>query len=130
MSRNHRRRLARGFSMLELTFVLIIIGALLAVAAYNFGSQSDVQKARVTRVSLGVIKTALTQYILEQNAPPPTLETLVSARILEAGKLSDAWKRPFLYSPEAAGLNQPFVLFSAGPDGQPSTADDINVWDQ
>lgn len=128
MVRNSRRRLARGFSMLELTFVLVIIGALLAVAAFNFGGQSAVMKGKVTASSMAVIKAAIQQYNLTNNVNPPTLNALVTARILEAGKLKDAWNRPFNYDPNPIDADRTFSLTSSGNDGIPGTADDIDVW--
>ena len=53
------RYAARAFSMLELTFVLVVIGVLLAVAAYNFGPFVDRAKARATKATMATIKGAI-----------------------------------------------------------------------
>ncbi|MBS0190588.1 MAG: type II secretion system protein GspG [Phycisphaerales bacterium] len=121
--------LARGFSLLELTLVLVILGVLMAVAAYNVLGQGEKAKATATRATLATIKNAIAQYHLEQSAYPPDLQTLVTAKILEAGKLSDGWKRPLVYDPAGPSPEQPFILFSRGPDGQSPSADDISAFE-
>lgn len=123
------RASARGFSLLELTLVLIILGVLMAVAAVNVFGQGERAKATATRATLATIKNAIVQYHLEQSAYPPDLQTLVNAKILEAGKLSDGWKRPLFYDPIGPSIEQPFYLYSRGSDGQSPSADDINAFE-
>lgn len=120
---------ARGFSLLELTLVLVILGVLMAVAAVNVLSQGEKAKATATRASLSVIKNGLQEYHLNYSAYPPDLQTLVLVKILEAGKLSDGWKRPFMYDPIGPSPEQPFILFSRGSDGQSPSQDDISVFE-
>jgi general secretion pathway protein G len=122
-------RARRGFSLLELTLVLVILGVLMAVAAVNVLGQGEKAKITATRATLATIKNAITQYHLEQSAYPPDLNTLVTAHILEAGKLADAWKRPLVYDPQGPSPDHPFILFSKGPDGLSPSADDIDAWE-
>lgn len=130
--RNHTRskyRSARGFSLLELTLVLVILGVLMAVAAVNVLGQGDKAKITATKATLATIKNAVEQYYLETSAYPPDLQTLVRAKILVEGKLNDGWNRALVYevlaTPDAP---RPFVLFSRGPDGQAPSTDDIDSW--
>ena len=123
------RTSARGFSLLELTLVLVILGVLMAVAAVNVLGQGEKAKVTATRASLSVIKNGLQEYHLTYSAYPPDLQTLVSVKILEAGKLSDGWKRPFFYDPIGPNSDQPFILYSRGSDAQSPSADDISAWE-
>ncbi|MBY0113496.1 MAG: type II secretion system protein GspG [Phycisphaerales bacterium] len=127
-----RRGIARhvrpGFSLLELTLVLVILGVLMAVAAVNVLGQGEKAKIQATKATLATIKNAVNQYHLEQSAFPTTLQLLVSAKILEAGKLNDAWQRPLVYDPQGLDADRPFVLFSKGPDGLSPSADDIDAF--
>lgn len=127
--KSFRTASARGFSLLELTLVLVILGVLMAVAAVNVLGQGEKAKATATRASLSVIKNGLQEYHLNYSAYPPDLQTLVLAKILEAGKLSDGWKRPFMYDPIGPSPEQPFILFSRGSDGQSPSQDDISVFE-
>lgn len=120
---------ARGFSLLELTLVLVILGVLMAVAAFNVLGQGEKAKITATRATLATIKNAINQYQLEQSAYPPDLNTLVVVKILEAGKLNDGWKRALVYDPAGQSPEQPFILFSRGPDGQAPSSDDISAWE-
>lgn len=130
VTRTSTQRQARGFSLLELTLVIAIMGVLMAVAAYNLIGGADDAKIRVTKASMGTIKNALQQYYTHNSAYPATLHALIPTP-LERGSDLDSWDRPFYYSPTGspgAPRDQGFTLRSAGPDGQMGTEDDIDIW--
>lgn len=118
---------ARGFSLLELTMVILLIGILTAAAALSLGGFVGRGKVRVTQTSLTTIKGALESYRLEHNALPPDLRTLVVNKYLEDKALVDAWNRPFIYVVPGR-QNRPFELQSRGED-ENDPSDDISVWD-
>lgn len=120
---------ARGFSLLELTLVLVILGVLMAVAAVNVLAKGESAKKTATRASLSVIKNGLQEYHLTYSTYPPDLQTLVIVKILDAGKLADGWQRPFYYDPTPQSADQPFILYSKGSDGLAPSQDDISVWE-
>jgi general secretion pathway protein G len=117
-----------GFSLLELMLVLLILGVLMSVAAWNFMGQGTQAKIDATKVSMSIIKRALDSYNLRHNALPIDLQTLVTNNELEGGnKLRDSWKRDYYYG--VPGLNgRPFDLISSGPDNQRGSPDDIDYW--
>lgn len=121
-----RRR--AGFSLLELTLVLVIIGLLIGAAAYSVAGAGARAKVRVTKASMETIRSALSQYNLEHSAFPPTLQTLITTKFLEDKKLRDGWDREFYYDPRGRGREQPYTLASVGEDGQAGTEDDIDIW--
>lgn len=119
-----------GFSLLELTLVLAIIGVLMAVVAVNVMGGSKRANIRATEASLSTIGQALDTYALDNASTyPATLETLVQAEYLKEGAVLDAWKEPFWYQAVRTSQGRPFALQSAGPDKQHGTDDDINYWD-
>lgn len=134
MLKNHRTTTTaraikrRAFSLLELMLVVAIIGILMGVVAYNLAGATTKTKVRASKISMETIKGALSAYNAEQSSYPPTLLPLVSGKFLADDKaLKDGWQRDFFYSPQ--GLNEkPFQLISLGEDGQPGTADDIDIW--
>ncbi len=126
----HRRPGARpGFSLLELTLVLVILGLLLAVAAVNFAGAAERSKIKVTRSKLQVIKSQIVSYQIANSVFPETMDVLVQAKYLEGDKLKDAWNSDFYYKirPEA---RDGYELISAGPDRAFETEDDLSIYDE
>ncbi len=129
-ARTKTRLHARGFSLLELTLVIAIMGVLMAVAAFNLIGGADDAKAKVTKTSMATIKNALQTYYTNQNAYPPTLQVLIPTPLAQGSDL-DSWDRPYYYNPAGkpgAPREQGFTLISAGSDGQMGTEDDIDIW--
>jgi len=121
-------RSAKGFSLLELTLVLAIIGILIAAAAYNLAGAGAKAKTKVTKASLSTIKGALTSYNIEHSSYPANLQGLITGKFLEDKALKDAWGREWLYDPRGRSREQPYMLGSAGEDGVAGNEDDIDVW--
>lgn len=115
-----------GFSLIELTAVLVIIGLLMAGAAIAVPGYLSRARTRVTKTSMTTIKTAITSYMAENaGTPPQNISTLIPSFIEEGTEL-DAWDQPFYYSP--THQSQPFTLISSGPDKEIQTSDDIDLW--
>lgn len=127
-ARFHRYAARKAFSLLELTLVIAIMGILIAVTTIALGGRGDAAKIRATEASLRTIATSLKEYHLTHNAYPPDLRALVTAKYIEDGGLSDGWSRVFVYDPRGRNAEQPFVLYSGGPDGTVGNEDDIDSW--
>ena len=126
---NRLRATRPGFSLLELTLVLVIMGMLMAVAAVSLVGNAKRARVKTTKASMTVINGAIKNYMLENaGTPPPSLQTLVTAEFLEAGKVQDAWNEAFFYSATPTSTGQAYQLVSKGPDKELGTEDDINVW--
>jgi general secretion pathway protein G len=126
-TRKLRYQARPGFSLIEITAVILLIGILAAGAAVAILPQ--VAKARVnnTRNSMQVIKTGIDSYMVENSAPPATLQAMIPA-YLQPGSELDSWGNAFYYrvTPDA---QRPYDLISAGPDGDFTTTDDnLDVW--
>jgi general secretion pathway protein G len=128
---SHAARSARrGFSLLELMLVVAIIGILMGVLIVNLGGAGQKAQVGAAKAQLKQVKAMLETYFVEQGSYPTTeqgLMVLVQTKAIE--NTNDPWKRPFRYNaPSASDPTKGFDLISVGPDGQPGTADDINVW--
>lgn len=129
-----RRRLRRrgGFTLLEMMLVVVIIGLLATVVVVNFGGQSRKAQRNLCVTTLSQIKSALTQYQIENGTYPPDLTAIAGpGKALE--KLpKDPWKNDFIYvfpgAAAAANPDQAYDLLSPGPDKRTGNEDDINVW--
>lgn len=127
MKSRNMRRARSGFSLLELTLVLAILGVLAAVAAFNFAGAGTRAKVRATKVTLGTIKQILQTYQVDYSSFPDRLQTLIDTKYMDDKKIKDGFDQPLYYA--SPGLNgQPYELMSGGVDMKFGTGDDINVW--
>lgn len=126
-TRRHARGTA-GFSLLELMLVILILGTLSAIVAFNVVGGGEKAKRRATEVSLKQVRAAISNYQLEYSSVPTTLQLLISTKILEDKRIKDGWDTDIVYEPRPGNVDRPYALVSAGPDKQPGTPDDIDAW--
>ncbi|MEM8563092.1 MAG: type II secretion system major pseudopilin GspG [Pseudomonadota bacterium] len=125
-----QRRRYRGFSLVEILVVLVIMGLLIAVVAPNVISTADDAMYKKARADFKQIETALKIYRLDNYVYPTTeqgLEALVEPSSLDpeprnfkdGGYLPevplDPWGRPYIYV--YPGENGEFDIYSLGADG-------------
>lgn len=123
------RRARAGFSLLEITLVLVIIGLLMAVAAVNLLGSAERASIKTTKLSMTTIQNSIKDYMLNHaGSAPASLDVLVAEKYLEPDGLEDAWGQKFYYSVQAGNTEQPYQLISNGPDKTPATDDDIDIW--
>lgn len=113
----------RGFTLIEIMVVVIIIGALAALVAPRFMDSADEAKVEATRAQITNISQALKLYRLKNNRYPNSSEGL---QVLVAGDSSgkryldslpkDAWGYDFVYV--SPGVHGDFDIISYGADGK------------
>ncbi|SNZ06483.1 type II secretion system protein G (GspG) [Persephonella hydrogeniphila] len=131
----------KGFTLLELLVVLVILSLLAALVVPNIIGRSEEAKIKTTKVQLKEIKRALEMYRLD-NGNYPTTEQGLKA-LVEKPKIppepkkwkqymeslpKDPWGNDYIYIYPSE--KHPFELKSKGPDGELGTDDDISVWDK
>lgn len=131
----------RGFTLLELLVVMVIIGLLAAYVGPKYFSQVGKSEIKMAQAQIDALEKALHQYRLDVGNYPATeqgLTALVTRPGNEArwqgpylSKLppADPWGRPYAY--KYPGERSEFDLFSYGKDGQPGgegEAADITNW--
>jgi general secretion pathway protein G len=116
------RAAARGFSLVEIMVVVIIIGLIssaTAVAVYH-----HLQKARMetSRIGARTIRNAATLYRAEHAEECPTAAGLRDHDLLDRGQaIDDAWGTRFAVVCEGDAI----TVVSAGPDRRERTEDDL-----
>jgi len=115
----------RGFTLLEMMLVVLIIGMLAAAVAWNFAGQGDKARIGTTKANLKTLQNMVVNYQIDTGQYPPSLQALVPAYTAKIGV--DGWKRDFVYyTPSPDG--RPYALFSMGADATTGGPDDISVW--
>ncbi len=131
-----KRQYQKGFTLIELMIVVIIIAALAAMVAPNLIGRSDEAKAKIAQGDLASLDTALKLYRLDKGAYPTGeqgLETLLAAPgpgrepYLEKPAL-DPWRRKYHYRCPGTQRPSSYDLFSVGADGKEGTEDDVKNW--
>jgi len=120
---------ARGFTLLELLVVVVIIGLLAGFVAPRYFGQVGKSEVATARAQIDALEKALDQYRLDVGRYPSTelgLNALLARPANEpkwAGPYlrkevpPDPWGKPYVY--KIPGEKHEFDLVSYGKDGQP-----------
>ncbi|MBS3804178.1 MAG: type II secretion system major pseudopilin GspG [Oleiphilaceae bacterium] len=135
----------RGFTLIEIMVVMVILGLLVAIVGPNIMGRSDQAKVTVAKTQMSNIANALDLYRLDNSHYPSTqqgLEALVekpngnpeprnwNASGYMKNVPQDPWNNEYQYI--SPGSERPYDLYSYGSDGRQGgegDAADISVWD-
>ncbi|QIR13158.1 type II secretion system major pseudopilin GspG [Shewanella aestuarii] len=138
MQKQHKQR---GFTLLEVMVVIVILGILASMVVPNLMGNKDKADQQKAVSDIVALENALDMYKLDNSIYPTTdqgLDALVQKptsspeprNYREGGYVKrlpqDPWRNDYLLL--SPGENGKIDIFSAGPDGQPGTEDDIGNW--
>lgn len=118
----------KGFTLLELLVVIVIIGLLAGYVAPRYFSQVGKSEIQVARSQIDALEKALDQYRLDTRHYPgadqgldalvikPANEPNWGGPYLKKAVPNDPWGRPYVY--RIPGEKSEFQLFSYGKDGK------------
>ncbi len=129
---------SKGFTLLELLVVIVIIGLLAGYVAPRYFSQVGKSEVQVARAQIDSLEKALDQYRLDNRRYPnaehglqalvtkPADEAAWAGPYLKKAVPNDPWGRPYIY--RVPGQQGEFDLFSLGKDGKPGgTGEDADI---
>jgi general secretion pathway protein G len=126
----------RGFTLIELMLVVIVIGILVAMVAPRFAGRSE--QARIAAAQADVnshLSAALDLFELENGRYPTTEEGLAALRkagakgpYLKRAVPLDPWGKAYVYRSPGQHNREDYDLLSVGADGVEGSKDDITNW--
>jgi general secretion pathway protein G len=134
------RRGERGFTLVELLVVMVILGLLAALVVPAYLGRERKARSQAARTQIELLGTALDTFRLDVGRYPNSQEGLNALQegrgipgwdgpYLKKGVPQDPWGRPFLYV--SPGEHGEYDLFTYGADGAPGgdgDARDLASW--
>ncbi len=125
---------SRGFTLLELLVVLVLLGLLASIAGVVYFSRVEAARLQKAAADFSTIGTALSLYRLDNGTLPTTGQGLAALRTqptLEprprryksGGYIRelpvDPWGRPYVYLSPGRDADKAYDLYTLGADGEP-----------
>ena len=137
MKQQSVRASKRGFTLIEILVVVVILAVLAAVVVPNVINRIGDAKNSAAISDIKAFDTNIDLFHLDTGTYPPSLDALIAnpgtpkwngPYIKNQDKIqTDPWGHPYIF--KVPGDNgRDYDILSAGEDGQPGTPDDIQSW--
>ena len=123
------RRAHRGFTLLELLVVLVVLGLLVSIVGPKYFSQLGKSEGKAAQAQIASLAKALDMYRIDVGRYPTTEQGLTALNAsppnepnwrgpyLQKAPPPDPWGRAYIY--KSPGEHGEFDLLSYGKDGAP-----------
>ena len=131
--------LQRGFSLLEILVVMVMMATLIGLVANSVGNSQKKGKIQEAKIRIGKLKLKIEEFNLDLGYYPRSLEALVNdngdsnwmGEYIKKKELKDPWGEEYQYSVPGKE-NEDFSIVSYGNDRSPggkSFDADIKSWE-
>jgi general secretion pathway protein G len=130
---------AKGFSLIELLVVLMILGLIAGLVVPNVLERGQDAKLKAAAAEVQRLSMAVDEYYLDNGRPPEELRNLLdkpssasnwNGPYIKESNLNDPWENAYQY--RYPGEHRSYDLWSHGADGTPGgdgDGADITNWD-
>ncbi len=141
LGKRSKKQRKAGFTLVELLLVITIIGILAGAVVVRFRGVAKTAKINRAKSDISALELAIQNFEIDTGDIPTNedgLDALINdpgvANWKEGGYLSkksfkDPWGYEYIYRTPGE-YNEDYDLFSAGPDGQEDTEDDVGNWEE
>ena len=137
----NKAKSSKGFTLLELLVVMVIIGLLAGYVGPKYFEQIGKSETKTARAQVDALGKALDQYRIDVGQYPTSDQGLAALNknagniakwqgpYLKKGVPNDPWDKPYLY--KSPGEHGDYDLYSLGKDGQlggSKESEDVLSW--
>lgn len=139
MKQRRYQKQQRGFSLLEILVVMVILASIMGIVANSMGNNAKKAKVRETQIRITQLKMKIENFNVDLGYYPENMESLLNDNgdsnwlgpYAKKDELKDAWKQKFNYS-NPGQQDEDFSIVSYGADksaGGTSFDKDLTSWD-